>query len=288
MEGTAEAEDLAFFLPPYTKIVQMMWSDFSEIPQNGKQEIRKVPVTKVDLRTRKIFFSYEVPTSDNVKLQLDGTIFWKVVNMQNMLNGTSDPEGDVWHHSRSALIQAVSKISLQNFMAHFSQVSDEALKVQAADGFYEQRGVELQSMEVTSFECVDESTAKILQQIIQETTNRINRLQVQESQNEVRAASMKAEIELEKKRTALIKTKAENARLEAEMAGDADGMQLMRAAASFIGGLNESVPDIELRTELYKMHEKLRSKNKDTHNLATGKAKMFLTPEDVNLKSLES
>merc|ERR1719213_1383720 len=131
-----------------------------------------------------------------------------------MIRETGDPEGDVWHHSRSALIQAVSKITLQNFMASFSNITTDAYQLQAADGFYSERGVELQSMELTKFETVDASTAQILQQIIQETINRINRLQVQESENEVRAAALAAEIQLER-RTALITQKAENAKLEA-------------------------------------------------------------------------
>lgn len=277
----------AFFLPPYTSIVQMMWSDFSHIPKEGKKEevVKKVPVTTIDLRTRKIFFSYEVPTSDNVKLRLDGTIFWKVSSVGKMMNTTSDPEGDVWHHSRSALIQAVSKITLQNFMSSFSNITTDAYQLQAADGFYDERGVSLQSMELTKFETVDASTSQILQQIIQETINRINRLQVQESSNEVRAASLAADIQLERQRTALITTKAENAKLEAEMAGDADGSKIMRAAAAFIGGLNNSVPDVDERVKLYSMHQRLASKNADTANLAAGNAKLFLTPADINLNT---
>merc|ERR1711907_124826 len=181
-----------------TSIVEMKWSDFSEIPSgsqssDGKEKaVKKRSVTKIDLRTRKIFFSYEVPTSDNVKLRLDGTIFWKVANVGKMMNTTSDPEGDVWHHSRSALIQAVSKITLQNFMASFSNITTDAYRLQAADGFYTERGVSLQSMELTKFETVDASTS----QILQETINRINRLQVQESSNEVAAAALQAEIQL--------------------------------------------------------------------------------------------
>jgi regulator of protease activity HflC (stomatin/prohibitin superfamily) len=285
--GATAQGSAAFFLPPYTSVVQMMWSDFSHVPKSvGETEaIKKVPVTTIDLRSRKIFFSYEVPTSDNVKLRLDGTIFWKVSNVGKMMNTTSDPEGDVWHHSRSALIQAVSKITLQNFMASFSKITTDAYAIQAADGFYGDRGVTLTSMELTRFEPVEASTAQILQQIIQETINRINRLQVQESSNEVRAASLAAEIELEKQRTALITTKAENAKLEAESVGDAEGLKTMRGAASFIGGLNKSVPDIQQRVQLYSMHQKIKSKNLDTLNLASGNAKLFMTPDDMNLKA---
>merc|ERR1719183_870339 len=263
----------------------MMWSDFSAIPNGEQKAVTKVPIEKIDLRTRKIFFSYEVPTSDNVKLRLDGTIFWKISRVDKMLNTTSDPEGDVWHHSRSALIQAVSKITLQNFMKSFSNITTDAYRIQAADGFYAERGVELQSMELTRFETVDASTSQILQQIIQETINRINRLQVQQSTNEVAAAELAASIQLEKQRTALITQKARNAKLEAEMAGDSDGLQLMRSASSFISGLNASVPDMAQRLALYSMHERIKSKNTDTSNLAAGNAKLFMTPSDLNLKT---
>lgn len=276
----------AFFLPPYTKIVEMMWSDFSAIPKDSDEEkaVAKVPVQKIDLRTRKIFFSYEVPTSDNVKLRLDGTIFWKVVSVSQMVNTTPDAEGDVWHHSRSALIQAVSKITLQNFMTYFSNITDDAMKLQAADGFYSDRGVVVESMELTKFDTVDASTSQILQQIIQETINRINRLQTQESTNEVAKSALAAEIQLEVQRTALIKARAHNAKLEAEMQGEADGGQVMRAAAAFIGGLNNSVPDVDQRVKLYAMHQRLASKNVDTKNLAAGNAKLFMTAADINLK----
>lgn len=264
----------------------MMWSDFSAIPKDCvEQVVTKVAHEKIDLRTRKVFFSYEVPTSDNVKLRLDGTIFWKVVDVSQMINTTSDAEGDVWHHSRSALIQAVSKITLQNFMKNFANITDDAMQIQSADGFYSERGVKVESMELTKFDTVDASTSAILQQIIQETINRINRLQMQESANEVAAASLAAEIQLEKQRTALITTKATNAKLEAEMAGEADGGKVMQAAAAFIGGLNASVPDIDSRVALYSMHQRLESKNRDTSNLAAGNAKLFLTPADINLKA---
>jgi len=45
--------------------------------------------------------------------------------------------------------------------------------------------VKIHSLEVTRYQCADQSTAAILEQIIQETTNRMNRLQKQESENEV-------------------------------------------------------------------------------------------------------
>merc|ERR550537_1078933 len=260
----------------------MEWSSYD---QPGVQEpVPKETVMNIDLRARKMFFNYEVRTGDNVKLRLEGTIFWQVKNVATLISMTSDPSGDISQHARSALIQGVSKVPLSKFMSDFNNITMEAFGLQAADGFYAERGVELQSMEVTRFDCVDEETALVLQQIIQETTNRINELQKAESENEVRSAHLKADIALEKQRTELIRTRAENSRLEAEMAGQADGTKQVQSAVTFIDGLNASVPNVSKRVELYRLQEEMTGRNTDTQNLASGKATLFLTPQDLNLK----
>merc|ERR1719359_1419560 len=97
-------------------------------------------------------------------------------------------------------------------MSNFNSIIKQAWNRESRATFYEDRGVELQSMELTRFDCADEKTAMILQEIIQETTNRINRLTAQESENEVRASQLNMDITFEKARTALIKTQADNDR----------------------------------------------------------------------------
>jgi hypothetical protein len=169
-------------------------------------------------------------------------------------------------------------------MSNFNQIIKAAWAVQSRADFYLVRGVELQSMELSRFDCADSETAGILQQIIQETTNRINRLTAQESENEVKAAKLNMDIKLEKQRSELIQTLAENERLQSQMRGEADGMKLVRGATAFLDGLNETVPSVESRLDLYKLHHNLESRNTDTKNLASGNAHLFLTPQDVKLK----
>jgi hypothetical protein len=281
-DSAGSSADSAFFLPPYSKLVSMTWSSYE---QPGVEEpAPKVEVTKIDLRAQKMFFKYEVRTGDNVKLRLEGTIFWQVKDVAKMISMTSDPAGDVSQHARSALIQAVSKAPLSKFMSGFNNITKEAFRLQAADGFYAERGVELQSMEVTRFDCVDEETALVLQQIIQETTNRINDLQKAESENEVRSARLRADITLEAQRTELIRTQSENSQLEAEMLGQSDGTKLAQSAVTFIDGLHGSVPNISSRLELYRLHQTTRGRNTDTKNLASGTSKLFLTPQDLDLR----
>ena len=122
------------------------------------------------------------------ELLLEGTIFWQVVDVPRMIERTGDPKGDVWYHARSSLIQAVSAVTLEQFMASFNAIVSRAAATDAA--FYEQRGVRLHGLEVVRYECADGKTAGVLQEIIQETTNRINRLQKQKSENEVTKPSL--------------------------------------------------------------------------------------------------
>merc|ERR1719162_1349048 len=202
-----------------------------------------------------------------------------------MVRATSDPVGDIWHRARSTLIQAVSQSSLSVFMKDFNTIVKSAFESETANTFYVDRGVEVQSMEVTRFECVDKKTAEVLQEIIQETTNRINRLQAQESENDVSAAKLTSDITLEKQRTELIKTRSENVRLESEVRGQSTGLTVAMDAATFLGPtLSAVVPNLQDRIDLYKLQKQLESKNKDTASLAGGKATLFMTPEDMNLK----
>jgi regulator of protease activity HflC (stomatin/prohibitin superfamily) len=283
--GANGGHGTAFFLPPYSSLLTQEWSDYSRFSTDGSvQEADKLKVTKIDLRANKMLFQYEVRTSDNVKLVLEGTVFWQVKDIAKMINSTPDPESDVWHHARSSLIQAVSNSTLAEFMSNFNSIIKQAWNRESRATFYEDRGVELQSMELTRFDCADEKTAMILQEIIQETTNRINRLTAQESENEVRAAKMTMDIQLERQRTELIQTQSDNEGLQARMQGEAEGMRLMTGASTFIGGLNESIPNVDSRVDLYKLHEELKSRNLDTKHLSSGSAQLFLTPADMKLR----
>jgi RNA binding exosome subunit len=207
-----------------------------------------------------------------------------VTDIQKLIETTSDPEGEVWQHARSALIQGVSKVTLSVFMARINNISTEAFETQATDGFYANRGVEIVSMEVTRYEPVDERTAEVLQEIIQETTNRINKLQVQNSENDVMAAKLAADIQMEKQRTELIRMQSKNHQLQSQMQGESDGMKRARNAKAFIDGISSSLPNATKQVELYELHERLDNNRANAKNLASGNAKLFLTPEDMKLK----
>ena len=110
-----------------------------------------------------------------------GTIFWQVSDVAKMIKRTGDPKGDVWYHARSALIQAVSTVTLETFMASFNAIVQQAAATDKA--FYDERGVVVHNLEVVRYEPKDAETGRTLQAIIQETTNHLNRMQQQTSEN---------------------------------------------------------------------------------------------------------
>ena len=287
--GTGGGRGTAFFLPPHCELVTMHWSSGtsaedaeSNVVRNAKAVKYKVPVTKVDLRSQYAFFEYKVRTSDNVELLLEGTIFWQVVDVPRMIERTGDPKGDVWYHARSSLIQAVSAVTLEQFMASFNAIVSRAAATDAA--FYEQRGVRLHGLEVVRYECADGKTAGVLQEIIQETTNRINRLQKQKSENEVEAERLSSQIDIERQRTQLIEAQTANQKLQAAVAGESEGTRLAQSSLAFLELLDGSVPDAATRLQLLRFFSEQHTLVTQTAHLAGGNATLFLTPENFQLR----
>lgn len=289
--GSAASSDkgTAFFLQPHCSLVSMEWSTMSPMEYSGDSAVRrqrrvatKNSVKKIDLRSKYLFFDYNVRTSDNVELVLEGTIFWQVVDPEQMIKSTGDPQGDVWYHCRSSLIAAVSRAPLEAFMTDFNTIVNAAAQTDST--FYQTRGVVVHSLEVTRYECADKKTSTVLQEIIQETTNRINRLQQQHSENEVSREKMAGEIEIEKQRTALIQAKAENDRMLATSAGESDGLKLAKNADVFLKTLGEAIPNNSDRINLLRFFGEQNAATQQAEHLASGHAHLFLTPQDMNLK----
>jgi len=223
-----------------------------------------------------------VRTSDNVELVLEGTIFWQVVDVPKMIQTTGDPKGDVWFHARSCMIQAVSQITLEAFMSDFNQIVKEATATH--DSFYSDRGVKMHALEVTRYACADAATSRVLQEIIQETTNRINRMQKQQSENDVQREKMSGDIEVEKQKAALVQAQCDNERMRAIIDGEADGLRMSKSAATFFSVLAEAPPSEESQLQLFKFVQDQQESTKRTAHLSSGNANLFLAPQDMNLK----
>jgi hypothetical protein len=142
----------------------------------------------------------------------------------------------------------------------------------------------MHALEVTRYACADAKTSAVLQEIIQETTNRINRMQKQQSDNDVQREKMNGEIEVEKQRTALVQAKCDNDRVHAITEGEADGLRIAKSVSTFFSVLDETLPDDEARLQLFRFFQDQHEATKRTEHLSSGKAQLFLAPQDMNLK----
>merc|ERR1719164_415846 len=229
----------AFFIPPHHSAHELCWS------RGRRRERRDLRLTTLDCRPMFMSFEFNCRTSDNVELVLEGTFFWQVVDVERMVLMTGDTTGDVCNHARSKFIQLVSKVTLKDFMDNFNVLATKAHE--SDDAFYSSRGVTIHSLEVTAYRCQDASTARILEQIIQETTNRMNRLSQQESENEVKMFAMTGEIEQETRRAELLKVLQTHKLMEAKNAGEAEAERVK----SFLATTAESVPALDARIALW-------------------------------------
>lgn len=275
----------SFFLKPFEEIVELEWSAFGEPPENGgKQRVGKETLTRIDMKQRRIPFQYDVRTIDNVAMRIEGTIFWMVTDVEKLVGKTADPVGDIWYKARGTLISAISRVNLEDFMASFNTLIQDAFDAQAGESFYSDRGVALDQMEVTKYDPTDPITAVTLQEIIEEATTRINRVQAQEGSNDVEAAKLDNDIKLEEARKLLLEQKALNDLLSASKEGEAEGVQLAESAKSFLLGVDEAIPDETDRLDLYYLRKELENQNQRSALIAQGKATtLFLTPQELHM-----
>eukprot|EP00927_Polykrikos_kofoidii_P050663 TRINITY_DN44556_c0_g1_i1.p1 TRINITY_DN44556_c0_g1~~TRINITY_DN44556_c0_g1_i1.p1 ORF type:complete len:597 (+),score=138.16 TRINITY_DN44556_c0_g1_i1:78-1793(+) len=261
----------SFFLPPHAELVVLQWS------RGRRRERRDLLISKIDLRPIYMSFEFNCRTSDNVELVLEGSFFWEVKDLKAMVKFTGDTTGDICNHARSKFIELVSQVKLQEFMSDFNSIAEKVHR--GDDTFYTQRGVQIHSLEVTGYRCANQSTADTLQQIIQETTNRMNRLQQQESENEVQLFQIQGDIEEERARKELLDIQTANNATRAKM----EGLGEAERVRSFLTSLQAEVPALDTRTELWRV---LR-KGEVLNSVSKGNARLYFTPQDVSL-SLES
>jgi len=264
--GTGEPR--AFFLDPYAELVAFCWST------GIHKDERSLRVTRIDARPKFMWYEFEARTQDNVELVLGITFFWQIVDVEAMVAATDDTPGDICSHARSSIIQSISQVTLEQFLAAFNQVVRAAV-VEADDLFYTERGVILHAVEVRSISCKDPDTQSILQEIIRETTDRINRLQKQASENEVKLQQIEGEIEAEEMTSQLLETRRRNVQAAARMEGDGEAVRVQ----AFFDGLDSGLSPAD-KVALFNTLRKQEA----IEALSTGTARLYLTPADVDLR----
>eukprot|EP01102_Stenamoeba_stenopodia_P009288 TRINITY_DN2740_c0_g1_i3.p2 TRINITY_DN2740_c0_g1~~TRINITY_DN2740_c0_g1_i3.p2 ORF type:complete len:242 (-),score=65.93 TRINITY_DN2740_c0_g1_i3:595-1320(-) len=224
------------------------------------------------MRPQFLTYEFTARTCDNVELVLDVTFFWQILNVEKMIRKTDDAPGDLCAHARSVIIQSVSKTTLEKFLTEFNPIARAAV-FDVDDGFYDERGFIIHRVEVRNIKCKDAATEKVLQEIIQETTNRLKSLQKQQSENEVKIFKLKGEIAEEKLNGDLLAIRHEHHRAEALMEGEAEADRVQ----AFLNGI-ENAP-LEIKVGLFNTLRKCDALSV----LAKKNTTMYFTPSDVNL-----
>ncbi|MDD2715767.1 MAG: SPFH domain-containing protein [Candidatus Wallbacteria bacterium] len=264
-------KERSFFLDPYCGLLKFQWSS------GIHKEQRNLIVTHIDMRPKFMWYEFGARTQDNVELNIGITFFWQISDVEKMVRTTDDVPGDICSHARSQIIQSVSQVTLERFLADFNAIVAGA-SLHSEDPFYPDRGVLLHAVEVRSITCKDEATQKILQEIIQETTNRLNMIQKQETSNEVMLKEISGKIEAEKVKGELLEIQHDHVLREFKTKGEAEAERVR----VFLEGVGKDVPAAD-RIGLFNTLRKKEILEK----LSEGKAQLFFTPSDVDL-SIES
>merc|ERR1712072_111814 len=267
----ASDQPRSFFLPPYSEIVKLCWS------RGRRREKRDLYIDRFDTRAQYMSFEFNCRTKDNVELVLEGTFFWEVVDLALMVRTTGDTSGDICNHARSQFIKHVARVTLKEFMDDINCISSKVYEEDTH--FYASRGVKVHSLEVTRYACAEASTSEVLQQIIQETTNLMNRLSQAESENEVKLFRMQGQIEQERLNGELLEIQHQHQQSEAKAQGLAEADRI----AAFVKGLDKDVPGLQDRISMWQTLRKTDALSA----VSQGGASLCYTPNDVNL-SIES
>jgi len=258
-------EESSFFLRPYWELVPVNWST------GINKDKKALRITHFDCRPQFTWYDFEIRTKDNVELVLGLTFFWQITDVEKMIHITGDTVGDMCSHARSIVIQSASKVTLEAFLSNFNEFVTKVIMA-PEDKFCEIRGFVIHAIEVRSISCKDPGTQKILQEIIQETTNRLSRLQKQESENETKLKHIEGEIAAEKMSQELSLLRQKNAQAEALNEGKSEALRVQ----SFMDGLSG---DLKEKSELFH----LLRKKEILHDISKGNAHLYFTPADVNL-----
>lgn len=257
----------SFFLQPYSEVVQLWWSS------GLRRKKRDLKIERFDCRAQYMWFEFDCRTSDNVELILEVTMFWDVLDLPKLIRSTGNLPGDIYNQARSQFIKHVAHVTLKEFMGQLHTLSSSIHEED--QGFYDSRGVKIHSLEVTRYNCAETRTSEVLQQIIEETTNRLNRLSKAESENEVAIFKMQGEIEQGKLNTELLVIKHKQSQDDARVCGAAEADRV----AAFMKGLAGDVPKLEDRLMMWQVLRKTDALSV----VAEGGGNLYYTPNDVDL-----
>jgi len=273
-------EESHFFVPPYHTVLELTWTKtsfrkaFSEGSINAVEAVmEEEKVVKVDVRHRFMPYAFVVRTHDNVEIVLDIVIGWSIANVEKMISKSKDTKNDICLKARSEIIEKVAQLTFRKFMQEVNTIVQDAV-LQADKSFYESRGIEMSSIQVEGFSCKNNDTERVLQETVQETTNKMNRIMKQETANEVIRVEMEGKIREEELKKRVLEIQYDHEQLIARTEGEAASKKIL----SFLDSLGDGIT-LDKKLQLFNVLQKKES----IKDLSSGNVTLFCTPEDVNL-----
>jgi len=276
-------QEASFFIPPFYTVLEHKWSKTSvrKALSEGNMKsavlesyVEEHKFNRIDMRHRFMPYAFVVRTHDNVEIILDIVFGWQISDPEKMINKTKDATNDICLIARSEIIEKVAKQPFREFMQEVNAVVENAV-LQADKKVYDERGIIVTSIQVEGFSCKHEETEKVLQETVQETTNKMNRVLKQETTNEVIRVEMEGRIREEELKKKVLEIQYEHEQITAKTDGDADAKRVH----SFLTSLGD---DLSLEQKIVIFN--IMGKQESIKTLAQGTGvTLFCTPQDVNL-----
>jgi len=271
-------DEAAFFIPPYHSILKHKWSktSFRKALAEGKVEavVQEETFNRVDIRHRFMPYAFVVRTHDNVEIVLDIVLGWEIQSAEKMIAKTKNTTNDVCLKARSEIIEKVAQMPFRDFMQEVNSVVRNAV-LKDDQTFYQERGIDVTSIQVEGFSCKNDQTEQVLQETVQETTNKMNRVLKQETANEVIKVEMEGRIREEELKKKVLEIQYEHEQIIARTDGEAKSSRVR----SFLKSLGTEL-SLEQKLKIFTIIEKKES----IRDLSVGTGNtLFCTPQDVNL-----
>eukprot|EP00449_Zooxanthella_nutricula_P058797 CAMPEP_0198575734 /NCGR_PEP_ID=MMETSP1462-20131121/116568_1 /TAXON_ID=1333877 /ORGANISM="Brandtodinium nutriculum, Strain RCC3387" /LENGTH=542 /DNA_ID=CAMNT_0044306985 /DNA_START=90 /DNA_END=1718 /DNA_ORIENTATION=- len=175
-------------LEPFAEVVSFNWTIGGDVETNHQW----ATIDRIDTRVRQLPFWFDdIRTSDSMEFELEGIMFWQVVDVERLVQSTADPTSDIWHALRARIAAASSQYGFVDFLKQAPAMKDELVALEKGNNtdFYTSRGVRLHSMELIEVELHSDGVASsITNAIASEAALRINEVEKLRTENELEIA----------------------------------------------------------------------------------------------------
>jgi regulator of protease activity HflC (stomatin/prohibitin superfamily) len=272
----------SFFLPAYTTITPLRWSVCDST-------CVKHDVEWIDLRSRQLFYTFDMTTQDNVKVEVKGIIFWQVVDPNKIMgpNAVSDPVQDIWVRAQSQLKSVVQSTQFSVFKSSMNTIRDNTFNLLTSGtvaAHFDQVGVVVSKFEISGYAILSATQEANLQTQIVTIVEGIKTRKDQENKEIIANLTVTHQKLYQASLGTLLGIQATNNALRSSALGEAAGYLEVSAAATFIDGLNDTISNETQRVELYKHRDQIHVRNVNTADVSAMGATMFTSPDELNMQ----